>query len=498
MPAATKRQLRPDLLLKDIASLDARFRAALGDWRRLDRVRGFGGADNPYDDFAPKLERLFERARKTFDQGNMSLASEAYAALFATLALKDDYGFAITRPESISICDEQVRYLRAVSELAPPGQRGVALTEGMHRLRRNLWERCSLTVQSLLECAPISPDVRDAWLDEIIAVARPDREREADCWLREAVRLRGGAVGLRELARQESPWRPQAWLDWLEAIAGQSDPAGLLRAAKEALQNIPEGLESRTVAADHLAGAAQALADHESLLTARWEAFRAEPFPRRLLDLRDAARDRKAQDHWMLQVVTRACDETGGLIPGPWVDGGTGGDRVLFLGDGDQFTSGPANATTACALMLAGNWREAFKLARDDEFFDWAGTTTPQTFVLPVMMAWLVGWPEGPMPASIAALLEAALDPFDDPREPAERVSRRLRRALEEVVPTWEEPSQAAKAEVVNTCARLVRAGVQVMIESGHHPCVQRAIVMAAATAELLQAQQSDRGECDP
>jgi hypothetical protein len=97
---------------------------------------------------------------------------------------------------------------------------------------------------------------------------------------------------------------------------GQQDPACLLRAAKEALQNIPEGRESRAVAADHLGCAAQALADHESMLAARWEAFRAEPFPRRLLDLRDAARDRKAQDDWMLQVVTRACDQTGGLIRG--------------------------------------------------------------------------------------------------------------------------------------------------------------------------------------
>jgi hypothetical protein len=133
MPAAAKRQLRPDPLLKDIASFDARFRAALGDRRRVDRVRGFGGPDNPYDDFAPKLERLFGRARKAFDQRNMRLARDAYAALFATLALKDDYGFAITRPKSISICDEQVHYLRALGETASPGYRGVELTEGMHR-----------------------------------------------------------------------------------------------------------------------------------------------------------------------------------------------------------------------------------------------------------------------------------------------------------------------------------------------------------------------------
>jgi hypothetical protein len=35
MQAAAKRQLRPDSLLKDIASFDARFRAALGDWRMI-------------------------------------------------------------------------------------------------------------------------------------------------------------------------------------------------------------------------------------------------------------------------------------------------------------------------------------------------------------------------------------------------------------------------------------------------------------------------------
>jgi predicted kinase len=71
-------------------------------------------------------------------------------------------------------------------------------------------------------------------------------------------------------------------------------------------------------------------------------------------------------------------------------------------------------------------------------------------------------------------------------------VSRRLRCALEEVVPTWKEPTRTVKAVVVNTCARLVRAGVQVMLDSGRHPRVERAIVMVAATAEVLQVQQSD------
>lgn len=105
------------------------------------------------------------------------------------------------------------------------------------------WVSSRETVQALFECAPMSPDLRDAWLDEIIACLRHDREREADCWLREAVRLRHGAVGLRELALRDRPWQPHAWLDWLQATAAQQNPACLLRAAKEALQVVTQACD---------------------------------------------------------------------------------------------------------------------------------------------------------------------------------------------------------------------------------------------------------------
>ncbi len=338
----------------------------------------------------------------------------------------------------------------------------------------------------------MTQEIREVWLDEIIAALRHEREREADRWLREAVRLKRGAAGLLDLARRDSPWRPHAWLDWLETIASQQDPACLLRAATEALQNIPEGLESRARAADHLAQAAQALDDRESMLAARWEAFRAEPFPRRLLDLRDTARDRKAQDKWMRQVITQACDEIGGFIPGPLVDGSSGGEEALFLQDGDGFTSGPMDGTIVCALVLAGDGRRAFKVARDDFSSDWLGATTAWTVMLPIMMAWLVGWPEHPTPPHITTLLDEALELFDDPAQPEGHLNRRLRLALAEALAAWKEPAKPTKAAVVNACAPLARAGVNAILESNHYSCVEPAIVMAAATAEMLQAQQSD------
>ena len=93
MKSETGVNLRSDSLIRDIAPVDKRLRAALDDPRRIDRVRGPWGAHSPYEDFTPRLAPLFERARQVFEQGPMALARDAYAALFAVLARKDGYGF---------------------------------------------------------------------------------------------------------------------------------------------------------------------------------------------------------------------------------------------------------------------------------------------------------------------------------------------------------------------------------------------------------------------
>lgn len=483
---------RPDPLLRDIASLEKRFRAVLGERRRIDRVRGCWGPNNPYDDFAPRLARLLERARLAFDQGNMALAHEAYAALFALLALKDDYGFAVTRPETVVIADEQVRYLRAVGETAPAGQRAVQLLATMRHLGRNLWERCQLTIQSVLDSTPMPQREREQWLDDLIRFLRTERERDADRWLREAVKLRHGGDGLEELARQDSPRRPRAWLDWLDTVSAQGDSGRLLRAAREALANIPEGLELRATAADHLSRAAHALGDHKSLLAARWEAFRAEPFPARLLDLREAAHGIVQRRQWMRWAVTRACDETGGSIPGPLVGGGGNDQAVLFKEEGDCYTSGPTDGTAALARMLAGDWRTAFRMACDDPFGDWMGTSTARMFILPVMLAWLTGWPEREPSANVAELLNHALALFDVPDRSGSSISQRVRAALTEAMPSWKPVPAAVGATVVDACVRLARAGVATILKSPHHSKGQRAALLAAAAAEVLRARRSD------
>ena len=485
--------LQTDSLLAAISSLERRFRRALGDARRLDRVRGFGGPNNPYDDFAPALGRQFELTRRAFDQGKLEVARDAYAALFALLALKDDYGFGITRPERLVIREEQARYLRALGQTAAPGERSVLLIQTKRQLAQSLWEGCDLNIQTVLEIAPLTNHERDEWLDDMRCRLDQDRKGDADRWLREAVKLRCGGDGLRDLARRESPWRPRAWLDWLETLAERESPSRLLEAAEEALAHIPEGLELRATAADHLARAAITIGDRNRQIVARWEAFRAEPFPTRLLDLWVTATDAKEQRAWMRRVVTAACDPAGGLIQGPLVDGCYSTHGVLLKEDGDCFTSGPTEGTVACARLLAGDWREAFRMACGETFDDWVGKCTVRMVVVPVVMAWLIQWPEKEPHSNVAELLDNALGLFAVPGEVHSRLGRRFKAALAESIPGWKPSLATVGATVVDRCLRLVQNGIAATLENPDLESNGRAALLAAAAAEMLRERRSDK-----
>jgi len=484
--------IQPKPLAEGISALETRFRRAMGDSRRLDRVRGFGGSNNPYDDFAPPLGGLFQRTRQAFDEGKMELARDAYAALFAVLALKDDYGFSITRPKGLVIRDEQVRYLRALGQTAEPGARSVLLIQTKRRLTQSLWEGCDLSIQMVLEISPLKARERDEWVDDLMGQLGQDRESDADRWLREAVRLRSGGDGLRDLARRDSPWRPRAWLDWLETLAEHESPNRMLEAAEEALAHIPEGLELRATAADHLARAATMLDDRNRLIVARWEAFRAEPFSDRLLDLWLAAANAKDQRAWMRRVATAACNPTGGLIPGPFVDGFCSTHEVLLKEDGDYFTSGPSDEIVACARLLAGDWREAFRMACGEAFNDWVGNRTLPMFVLPVMMAWLMQWPEKELPSNIAELLDDAVGLFAVPGEVHSRPDRRLKVALSESIPRWKHAPAAVSAKVADRCLRLIRKGIAATLKNPDPDRNGRVALLAAAAAETLRERRSE------
>ena len=458
--------------------------------RREDN-RNFHGA---YGELGPEFQNLFERARAVFELGKFELARDAYRELFEVLALKDDYGFGVHRPEGLDLRAEWGRYLRAVVEAAAPQAKAKMLLETARSLRERLWDAADLSLTEPFQFTPLEFKGKDEVLDELLKSLSEDADRKSDRWLREFTRLRHGARGMEALARTDGVRRPRAWIGWLEMVAAENTPTRLLAAAKDALAGIADGLSLRAVAAEHLVRAAIALGDREVRMLGRWEAYRADPCPRRLLDLWEGAAPPLDQRKWMLRAVAHS--EQGGeaLLPGPLV-GGTGREEdAPFLEPGDGFYDGASPAVTTCARLLAGQWHGALGDAKSKSPGGWACGDVGFQTVLSLLMAWFSGWPDRELSGNLAELLTQTLALADEREEKASCTSIRLRKAFAEAISTWKPPETPEKQ--VEALTRLALREVSALLDAGYGADNRQAALLAAAVADLHYARGNrDAGE---
>jgi hypothetical protein len=456
---------------------------------RWEDNRHFQGA---YGKYAPGLEKLFERVRAVFELGKFEQARDAYRELFEVLALKDDYGFGVHRPEGLDLRGERGRYLRAVTEAAAPQAKAKELLETARNLRKQLWDPADISLAEPFQVIPFNGN--NEVLDDLLKLLSQDVDRKSDRWLREVTRLRHGVQGMETLARTDGERRPRAWIDWLEMVATENTPARLRAAAKDALAGVAEGLNLRAVAADHLVIAATALGDGEAGMLGRWEAYRANPCPRRLMDLWESAGSPKDRRKWMLRAV--AYDEQGGeaLLPGPFV-GGTGReDDAPCLEPGDGFYDSASPAITTCARLLAGKWRKSLEDARSKSPGGWRCADAGFQTVLSLLMAWFAGWPGRELVRNLADLFDQTLALADEQDEKASRASIRLRRAFAEAASTWKPPKTPERA--VEVLAKLGLREIRDLLKTGDRSADCQAALLAAAVADLHCARGNrDAGE---
>ena len=129
------------------------------------------------------------------------------------------------------------RYLRAIYETEEPQSRPQALLEHMRWIDRwFIGQR--LMLEDLIQVSPQPLPERDWFLSDWIVLLRTQDGRDADAWLREAVRLSQGARGLEALARAEGKAHPRAYLDWFSELEREDKHRELLLAAQEALQTL--------------------------------------------------------------------------------------------------------------------------------------------------------------------------------------------------------------------------------------------------------------------
>ena len=472
----------PEALLVDIAALADELQAATAEaegWDEYHEEDSLG----PYVEFVAPLTALFDRAAAAFAAGNVTLARTAYHNLFATLTYEDDYGRGVRAEhlQDVAVSEACARYLRAVYETESPAHRPSRLFEVMLHVCTWLSDP-RLMLGDIIQISPQAlPDQEQFFLDWI-AFLRTQSEREADAWLREAVRLSQGTAGLETLARAEGVQRPRAYLDWCAALAAEGKQHAVLAAAHEALRTLPRPLPMRAAVADYLCTAATHLHDTDALRLGRWEAFVAKPTLARLLDVWEVAPAGAERTRQMSQAAQHIQDTLS-----------TPPDQVTFVwADAIERPVWPDKSVLAHAYLFAGDWDAAYRLAVPEQVLGWSSSHNAQGLVVSCCLVQMSGVSPGQLPPNLAQLWHWELQNSTgfvswygaDAGEASLLV--RLQHAYTECLPEVS-LTRDQQAALLAWCLDVVRRRVDAIVSNQHRGSYDRAALLLTSCTEVLR-----------
>ena len=177
------------------------------------------------------------------------------------------------------------------------------------------------------------------------------QNRIADLLL-EAVFLQNGSQAVGTLARKWQEEQPRGYLYWLQQPEREKNWLLLRDAGLETLGALPSG-RNRVEAADFLIPAPSHLGDETTSLIGFRERFRSKPGDSTLLDLLTEANHQQVCEQ-ELQKVCIFCTKTEPKY----------GEQLLLIK----------------ALLMAGNFAQAFDFGKQEESYDWSHSTTDLLF----------------------------------------------------------------------------------------------------------------------
>jgi hypothetical protein len=435
----------------------------------------------PYEEFVEPLAELFDRAESTFYHGHLPLARTAYQKLFEVLNTEDEYGRGVQASDltSVDIGEAVARYLRAVYETEPAGQRPQTLLAQMQQVRSWLM-RSRPMLDDLIQISPRPlPDRERFWADWI-AYLQTQSGPDADGWLREAVRLSQGTRGLEELARAEGQARPRAYLDWFTALEQEGKDQEVLAAAQEALETLAAGLPVRAAVADHLCAAAARLDEAEALHAGRWQAFLAKPTLPRLLDLWDVGTAGEGRIELMQQAAQHVRDYLAHSR-----------NRSATMWSGEDNVESPAwigREVLVHTYLLAGDVNAAHKLAAGQKVLGWSSSSSVQGWVVAFLLALLSGETPATLPPNLVAIWRSGLENSTGYRFGANAT---LRQRLEDAY--TKRLSQASlpldrQKRFLAWCLKVSEQRIDAIVSNQYRKSYGKAAVLTGACAETLRA----------
>jgi hypothetical protein len=396
------------------------------------------------------MDWLFRGAADCFVAGDLELAREAYGRLLSLLHDEEDGFCGPAAPEEMletNVGEAKARYLRALYETAPIGERPERLAGELARLA---WVGGGVTLRQIAETRRAALPDLDAFLPRWIDQAGADDGLGVEL-LVEAVELERGSAGLGELARERGVRQPEIFVAWVDALAGEGRLESAAVACRQALAAVEPKCETRAVIAERLADLAERQADGETVLEGRRAAWRASPSGPRLLAMLETA-----------AALDRASEVLGAEA------------------DALEQALTAATPRLACELLLlSGRLAPALALLEAAPPLGWSGRGHPGPVVVPYLLA--AAGCGGP-PGRDVPLLAEQFQGIDGDGDGDER---RLSRLLAERLASA--PAGDAERELWLTTVRsVVERRAAAVVEAKHRGAYKRAASLVVACAEAL------------
>ncbi len=361
-------------LLAEIESAKSTLRELAKQEPNWDRFEGRDEDDlGDFCELLAPVRKLFKQAQKVFEKHEFAASVSAYVELFEIFEIRNeiDQGIRYYDLDGIDFGEVRACYLRSVYESAPHSERAEQLLAAMEKMAELDFTRQRPCLNEIVNIAVEPLSAFSDFLLDWIDVVRQKTESRYDAWLREAVILRDGKTGIRELALSEGLARPRAYCDWLSILVRESCFNEAVGVARSALQVLPTGLPIRAAIADALVASAQHLSLYEVEMEGRWFSFEAKPTLFKLFEMYERARPedrarlmRDASEVVREHMKTQARRET---LPDMW-------ER-----DDIEHHTNVRKSFLVHAYLLAGHVDAALKLAQVDSVLGWSDADNAQS-----------------------------------------------------------------------------------------------------------------------
>jgi hypothetical protein len=360
-------------LLAEIASVKSELRELAKREPNWDRFEGRDEDDlGDFCEHLAPVRKLFKQAQKVFEQHEFAASVSAYVELFEIFEIRNeiDQGIRYYDLDGIDFGEVMACYLRSVYESAPRSERAEQLLAAMEKMAELDFTRQRPCLNEIVNIAAEPLSAFSDFLLDWIDVVREKRERRYDAWLREAVILRDGKDGIRELALAEGLERPRAYLDWLSILLRESCFGEAIVAARNALQVLPTGFPIRAAIADVLTTSGRHLDLHEVEMEGRWLSFEAKPTLLKLLEMSE-----RALPEERMSLMRDACEVVREHMKAR-------ARREVFSDlwerDDIERQEDIRKNLLVHAYLLAGNVDAALKLAQTDSVLGWSDADNAQ------------------------------------------------------------------------------------------------------------------------